>query len=38
MLNILVGLTLGILIGIYQPDLVIELFEIVTGAISDNLS
>lgn len=38
MLNLLIGLTLGILIGIYQPDLVIELFEIVTGAISDNLS
>ena len=38
MLNLLVGLTLGILIGIYQPDLVIELFETVTGAIRDNLS
>lgn len=38
MLNLLIGLTLGILIGIYQPDLVIELFEITTGAIRDNLS
>ena len=38
MLNLLIGLTLGILIGIYQPDLVIELFEMFKGAISDNLS
>lgn len=38
MLNLIIGLTLGILIGIYQPDLVIELFEMVKGAINDSIS
>lgn len=38
MLNLTIGLVLGILIGIYQPDLVIELFELTKGAINDSLS
>jgi len=38
MFNFLLGLTIGILLGIHQPDAVIAVYETITGTISDNLS
>ena len=37
-MQLLIGLTIGILIGYHQPDLVLDVYEFMRGLINDNIS
>ena len=37
-MQLLIGLTIGILVGYHQPDVVLDVYVFMRGLISDNIS